>query len=550
MRSMDITNKQNFSADILKYIGHTQKAIKSVGGLFYQYRSCRRDDYTIYDIENIRHRVVYAQTPLNMNDPFDSKIGFSEDKLYDELIDLVLNVFDASDELKSIIGFVVKYDLLGEFVQLITALNELKKQILSMKKSMHKDYLAYEDFFRSFHTQVYAKLPKSLKSIFTKHIFQQLGLLVGRIDDAEITEENISELLGSREKFDAVKKSIITIRDTQYIPLFKGFLSKLNVSCFSVSGWDNALMWSHYANSYSGICVEYDFSDISSITTIFKPVKYSKFRPTIALKDFGVSSITKTEKGEYQFNQEDFNIFNIIDYLCVKDTVWEYEKEWRLISPVSESNKPSFIETPKIQSITFGLNIDPLCRQLLLDVCSESDIECYELKLGECDFRIDRVKVNSSQEVFDPNSMSNYMKLIANDIEMKVNKCNEAMRKIQLMQTPEDFDAETVIFANQYLIDYLADVYYWKMGVNRMFSKYPNVSEVVDISTLKGNAKGADEKVGDMRDYCTSIDASLFGLLNNTDMSVSDMKKINKQLERMKALIDRYTDMQWSTFLQ
>ena len=283
---MDATESQNFSAQILEHVLNTQKAVKKAGGLFYQYRPCRRDDFTVYDIENIRHRVVYAQTPLNMNDPFDSNIGFSEDKLYDELIDLVLNVFDASDEIKSIIGFVVKFDLLSEFTQLITALNNLKKQISVMKKSMRKEHLSYYDFFRSFHAQIYAKLPKMLRCIFPKPVFQQFGLLVGKLEEVEITEENINEILGSKEKFDVVKQQIIEIRDTKYIPLFKQFLSKINVSCFSVSGWDNALMWSHYANSYSGICVEYDFSDVSQITTILKPVKYSKKRPTIALKDF------------------------------------------------------------------------------------------------------------------------------------------------------------------------------------------------------------------------------------------------------------------------
>lgn len=54
--------------------------ISNAGNLFYQYRACRRDASTIYDIENIRHGQVYARTPLQMNDPFDSMIGFSAEK--------------------------------------------------------------------------------------------------------------------------------------------------------------------------------------------------------------------------------------------------------------------------------------------------------------------------------------------------------------------------------------------------------------------------------------------------------------------------------------
>ena len=64
---------------------HMRQAIHNAGGRFYQYRPCRRDASTVYDIENIRHDVVYAQTPLNMNDPFDSMIGFSAEKIYRKL---------------------------------------------------------------------------------------------------------------------------------------------------------------------------------------------------------------------------------------------------------------------------------------------------------------------------------------------------------------------------------------------------------------------------------------------------------------------------------
>ena len=66
-----------------------KEKINKAGNLFYQYRACRIDAATIYDIENIRHGVVYARTPLQMNDPFDSMVGFSSEKIYDECITIV-----------------------------------------------------------------------------------------------------------------------------------------------------------------------------------------------------------------------------------------------------------------------------------------------------------------------------------------------------------------------------------------------------------------------------------------------------------------------------
>ena len=47
--------------------------------------------YLYKDIENIRHGVVYAQTPLNMKEPFDSMIGFSAEKIYGEAIEYTID---------------------------------------------------------------------------------------------------------------------------------------------------------------------------------------------------------------------------------------------------------------------------------------------------------------------------------------------------------------------------------------------------------------------------------------------------------------------------
>ena len=59
------------------FTGNMKKSIIDAGGLFYQYRSYLRDVATLYNIENLRHGVVDAQIPLNMNDLLDSMTGFS-----------------------------------------------------------------------------------------------------------------------------------------------------------------------------------------------------------------------------------------------------------------------------------------------------------------------------------------------------------------------------------------------------------------------------------------------------------------------------------------
>ena len=122
-----MNSPDNFSLEKMK------ADIESAGNLFYQYRACRRDAAIIYDIENIRHGVVYARTPLQMNDPFDSKIGFSTEKVYEECIDLALDQVDASldSNLKLIIKNLLKYRIVGETLGFVNALNKLKKYIFN-----------------------------------------------------------------------------------------------------------------------------------------------------------------------------------------------------------------------------------------------------------------------------------------------------------------------------------------------------------------------------------------------------------------------------------
>ena len=86
-----------------------KKAISDAGGLFYQYRPCRRTAATIYDIENIRHGVVYAQTPLNMNDPFDSMIGFSAEKIYVNCISMLVDALPMDNFVKVIVSTILEY---------------------------------------------------------------------------------------------------------------------------------------------------------------------------------------------------------------------------------------------------------------------------------------------------------------------------------------------------------------------------------------------------------------------------------------------------------
>ena len=99
--------------------------------------------------------------------------------------------------------------------------------------------------------------------------------------------------------------------DSTAIQTFAG--RELLIRCFSEVN-DSILMWSHYANSNKGICIEYDIEDIREH---FYKVMYLEHPLQIS------------ESLQSEFNPGfDYRLLSAVS----KSVEWSYEKEWRLIS--------------------------------------------------------------------------------------------------------------------------------------------------------------------------------------------------------------------------
>ena len=171
--------------------------IATAGNLFYQYRACRRDAATIYDVENIRHGVVYARTPLQMNDPFDSMIGYSVEKIYDECIDIVIDQVDSTmdSNLQLIIKYLLKYRLIGETLGFVDALNKLKKYIFRQSLFAHVSVANLTHFIKKDLNKLYKKCPAEIKKYFNKDAFLIFSLVIMDYQNEDIKEETIIEAL-------------------------------------------------------------------------------------------------------------------------------------------------------------------------------------------------------------------------------------------------------------------------------------------------------------------------------------------------------------------
>lgn len=545
---MDVENKKPLNLDVIKYVQKIKKELSKAGNLLYQYRPCHRDESTIYDIENIRHNVVYAQTPLNMNDPFDSRVGFSSEKIYDEIINMVLAIMPFEQNVKQVLWYLLKYQLLGKFAEFISALNELKKHIIFQRKAMHKENLSFISFLSTYLNQVFNGLPKNVKSLFNKEAVKIFGGLISSIENTEITEENLKRIAGFDEQLETLKKIILEMQNYKYIPALKKFLSSMTISCFSASGWENALMWSHYANSYAGFCVEYDFNKMTNFIGFVEKIEYSRTRPTISLKDIGISGLQYVEKEDGTKNAElvyaETNLEKVLEYITVKDTCWKYEEEWRIIN-IGEPNTPYFIEMPEIKSITFGVNIDYLCKQLLWDVCKEKNIPCYELILNSINFSIDR-KLLSEQDVeFDIEKECKYITLLCNSYVKNSNIMIEKAQIITKMLEDKSYDSTLLIETDKSVIDCLTDSYFIKSSIYRLLNKYPKMADIFITDDVINSIKQLNRSIESNKLMIEEQKKMLVSFALQQLISFQDYKTLCQLVFKMDSLVAKIESLTW-----
>ena len=206
---------------------------------------------------------------------------------------------------------------------------------------MHQANISFQQFVQYNTRVLYSKLPQRLKKFFSDRVFSAFAGIIVQLSEVEITEENFFELLEIDDALKALAEIASNLQKTVFEPSIKEFLSKTTVSCFSASGWDNQLMWAHYANSYSGFCIEYDFRKIKDYIGLICPVDYSGTRPHLSLRDLGI--VGYDESAEDKTVHSEVDLQAILSKLLVKNSCWKYEEEWRIIN-FGEENTPNIYQ--------------------------------------------------------------------------------------------------------------------------------------------------------------------------------------------------------------
>lgn len=127
-------------------------------------------------------------------------------------------------------------------------------------------------------------------------------------------------------------------------------VDKVGVACFSEVS-DSILMWSHYAASHTGVCVEFGHTKANSIIALALPITYSAdYAP---IKAFADDTRRQVEL-----------------VLLTKSDSWSYEREWRIVDFEAGVGARSLPATA-IKSVILGCCIEPAVRSAILSCVFE-----------------------------------------------------------------------------------------------------------------------------------------------------------------------------------
>lgn len=144
---------------------------------------------------------------------------------------------------------------------------------------------------------------------------------------------------------------------------------EMRVCCFTECK-NSLLMWSHYANSHKGFCVEYDTNKIpQNIRRFFLPVVYQK----------------QIYNATHDLGNTRNNAFN---FLFFKSKEWSYEKEWRIAIYQEQLVKPfDFLEA--ISCVTLGINCEDDNKNNIVSWAKNRQIPVCQEIINYKDYSID-----------------------------------------------------------------------------------------------------------------------------------------------------------------
>lgn len=190
-----------------------------------------------------------------------------------------------------------------------------------------------------------------------KSDFTQFCINCGMADsDLELAYQTYKEVTETMEKNKDVLHAIYTFRPQS---LFRvGCLCETNTSI---------LMWSHYANSHTGFCIEYNLLNVSNDDIAKRnlyPVLYQER--------------SDTQRDDACSGMQYYSLYSVLR----KSMDWSYEKEWRIVLSFYSMENPGNIQLPGATAVYLGCKINDENTRIIMDIAKRKSIPIYKARLN------------------------------------------------------------------------------------------------------------------------------------------------------------------------
>lgn len=344
------------------------------GGKLYKYRSFDSKGYSLMSFEE---GTLHCSRPNDFNDPFDCRVGFTVqafieacyaqqlelfENIYYKCIDVLSGRFpynQCATAEKNIIRNLRRNKSVMEFLGLCgnpVLSTERKQEIVRehgfevlgiittiLSEKIFGDRLPFvsqatESILQRLATDGSANIYKPLDNLTFEDVLHSYDIT----DDADEITLYKRLLKQVNPEYEKSAEQLEAYLNTLEANTFDLICSKMLVGCLCTD-YKNSLMWSHYADSHKGFCIEYDFSAVpdEDKRIVPFPVEYSKERPKISLK----YALNPTEKNEHLGTK------SLMAALLTKNIEWKYENEWRILCEVDGNND---VKMPPISCVYIG----------------------------------------------------------------------------------------------------------------------------------------------------------------------------------------------------
>lgn len=293
----------------------------------------------------VENNSVALNNPYYFNDPYDSSIDYTE------------------REFEKAVEVISDYYITKQWLEILSNPNIKKPKFL-------KPFVNYRIL----------QINKSLEKSKRNKRFYSLSYIRG-LTWIALSKNDVQINAGKTEFNEGIMKRAEVLRKETVL-----------ASCFSKVN-DSILMWSHYADKHTGVCIEFERP-----CNDFIDVKYNNKRNLLYLSELVRKSLGYELCNE-KINSKDKTVIDIVlKPFIYKAKSWKYEKEVRCLLS-KESNNVSYNEQCKkylykmpykIKRIYLGCKIDKTCEDYinLMNLAKNNEIEVAQFDISKRKFEL------------------------------------------------------------------------------------------------------------------------------------------------------------------